>query len=312
MLTHRILFVLALVASVAAVSMPAFADDFADARELYREGRRDEALVRLEAQLQQNPRDARARFLKGVILTDQQRTAEAIEAFRSLTQDFPEMPEPYNNLAVLHAAQGDYQAAREALEMAIRAHPAYAKAHENLGDIHAALARQSYRTALQLDAGAAGARAKLERLGDEVVMPTDATPAGAQASAVTADATAAPAAAREDPSTAVLAAVHAWADAWSRGDAAAFLSHYAPGFQPPDGRARTQWEASRRARLAQARDVKVSVLEPRVTMENGARARVTFRQHYASPTSTRSSERTLHLIQAGGRWLIERESAGTN
>jgi len=311
MLKHRILFVLALVASVAAVFMPAFADDFADARELYREGRRDEALVRLEVQLQQNPRDARARFLKGVILTDQQRTAEAIEVFRSLTQDFPEMPEPYNNLAVLHAAQGDYQAAREALEMAIRAHPAYAKAHENLGDILAALARQSYRTALELDAGAASARAKLERLGDEIVTRTDATPAK-QASEDTADATAAPAPVREDASAAVLAAVHAWADAWSRGDAVAFLAHYAPGFQPPDGRARTQWEASRRARLAQARDVKVSVMEPRVTLDSDTRARVTFRQHYASPTSTRSSERTLHLIQAGGRWLIERESAGAN
>lgn len=147
MLTHRILFVLALVASVAAVSMPAFADDFADARELYREGRRDEALVRLEAQLQQNPRDARARFLKGVILTDQQRTAEAIEAFRSLTQDFPEMPEPYNNLAVLLAEQGRIDRARELLEAALRYAPGYAVAHENLGDVYIRLAQREFERA---------------------------------------------------------------------------------------------------------------------------------------------------------------------
>src|SRR5438093_2806195 len=71
------------------------------------------------------------------------------------------MPEPYNNLAVLYAGQGDYQKARKALETAIRTHPSYAVAHENLGDIYATLASQAYDKALQLDSGNAAARKKL-------------------------------------------------------------------------------------------------------------------------------------------------------
>ena len=77
--------------------------------------------------------------------------AQAIATFTKLTEDFPELPEPYNDLAVLHAAQGDYDKARAALEMAIRTNPGYATAHENLGDIYARLASQAYCKALQLE-----------------------------------------------------------------------------------------------------------------------------------------------------------------
>jgi tetratricopeptide (TPR) repeat protein len=69
--------------------------------------------------------------------------------FRQLNQDYPELPEPYNNLAVLYAGQGDLDKARIALEMAIRTNPSYAAAHENLGDVLLQLASQSYAKALQ-------------------------------------------------------------------------------------------------------------------------------------------------------------------
>jgi tetratricopeptide (TPR) repeat protein len=46
--------------------------------------------------------------------------------FSKLTEDYPELPEPYNNLAVLYAQQKQYDKARTALEMAIRIHPGYA------------------------------------------------------------------------------------------------------------------------------------------------------------------------------------------
>jgi Flp pilus assembly protein TadD len=137
------------------------ADDYQEGSRLLKEGRRAEALDRVNAFLTQRPKDARARFLKGVILTEQSKTDEAINVFTELTQDYPELPEPYNNLAVLYASQGDYQKARKALETAIRTHPSYAVAHENLGDIYATLASQAYDKALQLDSGNAAARKKL-------------------------------------------------------------------------------------------------------------------------------------------------------
>ena len=71
--------------------------------------------------------------------------------FRSLVDDFPDLAEPYNNLAALYAATGDYTRARITLEQAVRANPSYATAHENLGDVYAALASQSYARAQKLE-----------------------------------------------------------------------------------------------------------------------------------------------------------------
>ena len=91
------------------------------------------------------------RFLKGVMLSDSQLNTQAIVVFEKLSEDFPDLAEPYNNLAALHAAAGDFAKARATLEQALRTQPGYATAHENLGDVYAALANQSYARALQLD-----------------------------------------------------------------------------------------------------------------------------------------------------------------
>jgi tetratricopeptide (TPR) repeat protein len=130
---------------------PALADEYRDLYQLYRSGDPVQALERIDAYLAQQPRDSRVRFLKGVILAEQARRPEAIAVFTELTQDFPELPEPYNNLAVVYAAQGNYARARETLEMAVRTHPGYATAYENLGDVYAMLASGAYEKAAQLD-----------------------------------------------------------------------------------------------------------------------------------------------------------------
>lgn len=122
------------------------------------------ALAELEPYLAANPTDAQGRFLKGVALNELNRTSEAIAVFTSLTEDFPELPEPYNNLAVIYAKQNQLENARRALEMAIRTHPSYATAHENLGDIYVRLASQAYSQATQLDAANTSAQRKLTLL----------------------------------------------------------------------------------------------------------------------------------------------------
>jgi tetratricopeptide (TPR) repeat protein len=148
----RSLRVLALVAALMGPVL-ASADDYGDVNQLMRTGRHGEALAKAEQFLAAKPRDPQMRFMRGVILSETGRTDEAINAFLRLTEDYPELPEPYNNLAVLYAGRSQFDKARAALEMAIRTHPGYATAHENLGDVYAKLASQSYSKALQLDAG---------------------------------------------------------------------------------------------------------------------------------------------------------------
>ena len=142
-------------------SIGAYADDIEDANQLFKQGQRSQALDKVNGYLANKPKDAQARFLKGLILTEQGQTADAIKIFSALTDDYPELPEPYNNLAVLYAGQGQYDKARLLLEMAISTHPSYATAHENLGDIYAKMASQAYDRALQLDHGNTATQTKL-------------------------------------------------------------------------------------------------------------------------------------------------------
>ena len=135
------------------VSLGVHADDVEDATKLFKQGQHSQALDKVNGYLASKPKDAQARFLKGLILTEQGKIADAIKTFAALTDDYPELPEPYNNLAVLYAGQGQYDKAKQLLERAINTHPSYATAHENLGDIYAKMASQAYDRALQLDHG---------------------------------------------------------------------------------------------------------------------------------------------------------------
>ena len=142
----------------------AHADDYADVRRLTSTGQLAQALAKADDYLAGKPRDPQMRFLKGVIQTQAGQPGEAIATLSLITEDYPELPEPYNNLAVIYAGQDQLDKARSALEMAIRINPAYATAHENLGDIYARLASQSYSRALQLQAGNAALPPKLALL----------------------------------------------------------------------------------------------------------------------------------------------------
>ncbi len=128
------------------------ADDYSDITSLLKAGKPADALIKADERLATAPRDPQLRFLRGVAQADAGKASDAIASFTQLTQDYPELPEPYNNLAVLYAGQNQLDKARTALEMAIRTNPSYATAHENLGDIYAKLAGQAYNKALQLDA----------------------------------------------------------------------------------------------------------------------------------------------------------------
>ena len=140
---------------------PSRADETDEVSKLIQKSMFDQALSRADAYLASRPKDPQMRFLKGLILAERNRVNEAITLFTKLTEDYPELPEPYNNLAVLYAGKGDYEKARESLEMAIRTHPSYATAHENLGDVYAKMASQSYDKALQLDGRNQTAQTKL-------------------------------------------------------------------------------------------------------------------------------------------------------
>ncbi|MGM9428387.1 tetratricopeptide repeat protein [Hydrogenophaga sp. MI9] len=326
---------IAVSAAMGATMAWAQSDDYAEVNRLLRAGQLADAMGKADQYLAGKPRDPQMRFLKGVIQTESGKPTDAIATFSKLTEDFPELPEPYNNLAVLYAGQSQFDKARAALEMAIRTNPSYATAHENLGDVYAKLASQAYSKALQLDAGNAAVAPKLSLIRNlfaadaKGVKPTSAAPAAAAPVAAvkppvttaapataTAAPTPAPAPAAPAPATAnngqgdVEAAVHAWAKAWSNKNMSGYLGAYASNFTPPGGQTRKDWEADRKARIVPRNKIDVGVSDLAVTV-NGDRASVRFRQAYASDSISVSSRKTLDLVKSGNRWLIVRESTGS-
>ena len=165
--------------AAALAGAPVFADDYAPVNQFLRSGQLSQAMATAEQYLAKNPRDPQMRFLKGLIQQDSGKPADAIATYSRLIEDYPELPEPYNNVAVLYAAQGQFDKARSALEMATRTNRGYAIAHENLGDVYARLASQSYSQALQLDAGNTALAPKLALVRQLIGSPAPArtTPA---------------------------------------------------------------------------------------------------------------------------------------
>jgi len=148
-----------------AFTLPAaVASELAEAERLLKQGQAPQALAKVEAYVAGKPRELQGRFLKGLILMEMNRPNDAITVFTQISDDYPELPEPYNNLAVLYAGQQQFERARMLLEMAIRAHPGYALARENLGDVLLRLASQSYDAALRLDPANKAMQAKQARL----------------------------------------------------------------------------------------------------------------------------------------------------
>jgi Flp pilus assembly protein TadD len=299
------------------------ADELQDAQRLLKSGQRDQALEHVNRALAAKPKDPQARFLKGVILTEQGKQGEAIDVFTRLTQDYPNLPEPYNNLAVIYAGQGQYDKARGALEQSIRTHPSYATAYENLGDVYAKLASQAYGKALQLDASNTGAQNKLSLVRELVGEPRPSAVAKVEPQKAEAPKTAAvepqkpaepkpapaAAAAKNDPGD-VIKAVNAWAQAWSRKDVEAYLSHYAASFDPPGKESRADWAKTRKERIDAPKSISVSVESPKVTMQGANEAQVSFRQNYRSDRLKSTSRKTLDMVKTEEGWQIRREQSG--
>lgn len=123
--------------------------EIAKIRKLQQSRRWAEALRAANRAVRKFPGNTQLRFLQGVSLSNAGKAEQAIAAFEALARDHPELAEPYNNLAVLHAGQGDLDAARAALIAAIRVVPDYPLALQNLGDVYLRMAERSYLAAIE-------------------------------------------------------------------------------------------------------------------------------------------------------------------
>lgn len=311
-------------------NLTANADEIQDINKLFKQNQHAQALKRIDVYLTNKPKDAQARFLKGLILTTQRKTNDAISIFSSLTEDYPELPEPYNNLAVLYAGLGQYDKAKVALEMAIHNHPNYATAQENLGDIYAKMASQAYERALQLDRNNTTTQTKLALINDLFLKNKPSTALGntTKQQATTPETTPVPskvvaAVPESTPSTKpviikklatgnnaeVLKTLHDWAEVWSSQNVRKYLDFYATDFKTPNGENRDRWETESNARISTPKYIEINVSNEKVSFTDENHATLTFHQSYRSDYLNTSFDKIMLLVKSNNKWLIQEERA---
>ncbi len=262
-----------LLAALLATACPVFADDVEDASEMLRSGQHQQALERVNKVLAAKPRDARARFLKGLIFAEQGNAKDATEVFLALTKDFPDLPEPYNNLAVIYASQGQYD---KALQFDT-ANPA---------------AKNKLALVRELVGGSAPVKAVAVAVAPTVspVPVTPAVPTTPIAPATPKEATKAPV---------VVAAVEPAKPATEKPTA------------PKTGNAEILDTVNAWAKAWSAKSISVTVDAPKVSVGADGQASVTFRQGYRSDVvKAANTTKTLVLGRIDGRWLIQQERVG--
>lgn len=324
------------------LSVQALAVDDAEITRLLRAGKHNDALNMVREGLHANPLHPQLRFMEGVIFAEQKRTQDAIAVFLKLSEDHPDLPEPYNNLAVLYSRDNQFEKARAALNMAIRAYPNYATAHENLGDVYTRMAAQSYGKALNLNSESISIPSKLKVLTalgiskpalltpdkpNALGAPTATTvaaapvpgnqpaPAIAKSQApVAAAATnvgagkahAATQTAAPSAEEAVLSVVDVWASAWQSKNMDAYLDAYDKDYVGNDAKTHQQWVTMRKLRILGKDSIDVSIEKPVVELK-GDTAIVSFRQLYTSGTVHSDGMKTLTLEKKSGLWKITKE-----
>ncbi len=341
MVISRIFSIRLLLALTLSMSSIANADDLKDIAQQASQGQQPAAMERINNHINANPNDVQALFMRGVMLAEQGKKEDAIKAFTDITQRFPALPEPYNNLAVLYADQGQFDKAKLALESAIKTHPSYATAHENLGDIYSKMASEAYGKALQLDTGNARAQNKLLLIKDllsatgktnsaysakpahinTTTLPATADSAygakvadtikndGVKTNTVKSDSTPEANVSASSDTQSVVSAINKWASAWSNKNVEAYLDIYADSFKTPDGQSRKTWEATRRERINKPGKIEVSVSNVNVHLEDKTHAKASFKQSYHSGNLSQKTSKILFLVFSNGKWLIEQEKA---
>lgn len=273
------------------------ATEFDEVNALFKTKQYDAAHARATEFLSNHPGDAQMRLMQGLILGGLNRQTDAIAILTSLTKDFPDLAEPYNNLAVVYAGAGMYDNAIAVLKKAIQADPGYTTAYENLADLYAKLAHQAKENAVKVNTGSTSARARHSQQPQTIALRRTASgqSKGEQ-----------PAADGNDDRQLLLTLVQDWAKAWSARDVNAYLGYYGPQFQPQKFEPRATWEARRHKLILNKKTIQVTIQAPQVFISSST-ATVRFLQKYVSDNYSASTRKTLIFRKYEDGWKIVEE-----
>ena len=290
-------------------SLTSFAQDkIKEIKVLLKNGKYAHAEILINNFNENNLNDPELLFYKGINETNLGKKNKAIDTFRDLTERFPELPEPFNNLAVLYAEKAQYRLAKEILEQAIKTNPSYLTAHINLGDIYTKMASEAYNKALEIDKSNNIAITKLSMITqlfnyqpntkNTVINSIKRKPAVKVTKL-----------SKKRLSQDILDAIENWKTAWENKDMKSYLNSYAANFNYPNKMTKSDWEKYRTSRIISKKIINLSLSNIQLKFGKGKITAV-FIQNYKSGNLNQTSNKTLVFIEENGDWLILEETSG--
>jgi len=290
-------------------SLPSFAQNkIEEIKLLLKNGKYNHAEILINNSNEDNLNDPELLFYKGINETNLGKKNQAIDTFRDLTERFPELPEPFNNLAVLYAEKAQYRLAKEILEQAIKTNPSYLTAHINLGDIYTKMASEAYNKALEIDKSNNIAITKLSMITqlfnyqpntkNTVIDSIKRKPAVKVVKL-----------SKKRLSQNILNSIENWKTAWENKDMKSYLNSYASNFNYPNKMTKSDWEKYRTNRIISKKIINLSLSNIQLKFDKGKITAV-FIQNYKSGNLNQTSNKTLVFIEENGDWLILEETSG--
>ena len=284
---------------------------------------------------------AQLKFVQCVQQAQQDAPKKSIACFQRLVQEYPELPEAYNNIGVLYAGMGMHVEARKWFERGLKQRQVYATLHQNLLNLQSEITRNAYAAALQLDISKSNAQPKLSLLAKITSAPEVIAPVGSMSPAIAssksandvgasaessmgkikqADTSTVSSSAAEAPAIVsansarqerVREAIMAWALAWGKKDLDGYFNAYASSFNPGANLSRSAWQEQRRDRIISKKHIHIELSDFNISFSKG-KATAKFIQSYQSGSIVTVSRKTLELSEDKGQWLITREFVSGN
>lgn len=277
-------------------------DPYSSIIEHQENGRFEQALSQVNQLLVSNQNDFRALLLKGNVNKLMGNSEQAIEIFKRLIKQFPHMPEPYNNLAVLYADSGQTSLAVETLQQVFSTSHSYSAAFNNLRNLYNEMASSAYREALDLNHKKPSSNSKYTLLNEAALMPqmtSEETQEPEKAVSSNKD--------NNQVSDIIAQSITDWSQAWANRKPKIYFAFYHAQFVPPNAVNRKEWERVRAIRLSKPKYIEIDIVGLSVQNMPDKTVTAMFEQHYRSDTYKDTVVKVLTFKKQKGQWLIVKE-----
>lgn len=259
------------------------------------------ALKEINRLITAQPNNHNLLFLRAVTQTRLEKKELAIETYNDLIERFPNLPEPYNNLAVLYAEQNNLSKAKEILQKALETNSTYSIAHINLGDVYTRMASEAYRLAFELDKSPV-ANNKLQLINELFSYSPNMQQKNLTMPGATIDIKS-----NEKNIADIALLVERWKSSWENKDLESYFSTYSKYFKLKGEMNYRKWKKTRTEKIENKKEINIELTNFKYNYKDGFWF-VSMSQAYNSGNYSDKEEKTLVIISEFGSYKIIEEN----